>query len=656
MVLERKELALRNVLFSRMPLLICIIVTIGLLFCSSGFALASTEEDINLPYRIVVEEETGEIFFVQNAPPREKTQKPMVAVALGGGGARALVNVGILKAFEEEGIPVDLVVGSSMGAIVAVLYGSGMPLATIEELVTSDILPSMFDLNFPFLYSVIDTRRVNYFMERVIPHRRLEEFPIQTALLSYDLTHGVKYIHTSGPVSREIQGSYAIPLFFPVVEKDGLFLMDPGVLELTPAQAAKVLGADVVISTTAFDELPYNTYDFPVRAWVRFINILKEQNSKAIIDRYSDVTINCDVGAYSFMDFHLAAEFITLGYHEAQKLIPEIKRILREKEIPLKQPEEDARPVKGSYAEPLNLPELLRDIKYERLPYDFTRFKPLLYFGPEHSYFKQDLIREESTALQYGFLWQKGQLDLRSLTQGTGLDNYELRLKLTGLTANFDLIGKLHYEETPEQDLWCYGVDLKYYQSTFTFTVGWADLNQTAYLHNAGTIDLNWGKHEFQSAVDLYTPAPGRGLIFTDVKYVATQRSKIALGDDFTFQPKLVISNTEKTDLFAGPLIYRGFEPETTEAKTLIQSALELAYHYRFPYSLEILQCIQLKELTGFSFADLYYRLEPYYAFGVGLTCELSLLGIKPSSFGGYVVYDLTKTAWRGVLSLDLSL
>ena len=104
--------------------------------------------------------------------------------------------------------------------------------------------------------------------------------------------------------------------------------MDPGVLELTPAQAAKVLGADVVISTTAFDELPYDTYDYPVRAWTRFINILKERNSKAIIDRYSDVTINCNVGDYSFMDYHLAADFIAFGYYEAQKLIPEIKRVL----------------------------------------------------------------------------------------------------------------------------------------------------------------------------------------------------------------------------------------------------------------------------------------------------------------------------------------
>ena len=606
-------------------------------------------------YQIVAEEETGELFYLQDSERFQNTQKPMVAVALGGGGARALVNVGILKALEEEDIPVDLVVGSSMGAIVAVLYGSGMPLETIEELLTSDILPSMFDLNFPFLHSVIDTRRVNYFMERVSPHSRLEEFPILTALLSYDLTNGVKYVHTSGRISREIQGSYSIPIFFPVVDYDGLFLMDPGILELTPAQTAKLLGADVVISTTAFDDLPYDTYDYPVRAWTRFINILKERNSKAIIDRYSDVTINCEVGDYSFMDYHLAAEFIALGYREAQKLIPELKQVLAAKQIPLRSAGAEVAAGTKEADHQLDLERVFTDIKYERLQYDFTRIQPLLYFGREHSFYKQDLLREESSALQYGFLWQTGQFDLRALTRGTGFDHFQSKLKWIGLTPDIDLIGSVSYQDTSGDQSWSYGVDVKYYQPKFTLAAGWADLKQTQYLHNAGSFDLNWDKHRWQGEVDLYTPFSEGGLKAEDLKYVYSQTIEIALGVDVTLQPKIVASNTEKADLFSHPLIYRGSVPEDSTTPNLVQSSLELAYHYRFPYSLELLQCIQLKEVTFFQFADLYYKLEPHYALGAGLDVELSLLGIKPCSFGGYVGYDLDNTAWQGALSVDLA-
>lgn len=639
----------------RKPLLISTVAIVILLVWSSG-AVYANAEGLNRPYRVVVEEETGELFFIQNSSSTENLQKPKVAVALGGGGARALVNVGILKALEEEGIPVELVVGSSMGAIVAVLYGSGMPLATIEELVTSDLLPSMFDLNFPFLYSILDTRRVNYFLEQVLPHRRLEEFPIRTALLSYDLTNGVKYIHTCGQVAREIQGSYSIPLFFPVVDYDGLYLMDPGVLELTPAQAAKVLGADVVISTTAFDTLPYDTYQYPVRAWTRFINILKERNSQAIIDRYSDVTIDCAVGDYSFMDYHLAAVFIDLGYREAQKRIPEIKQVLAEKGIPLRKSQKEALWEKDN-GEQLKLKRVLSDLKYERWTYDFARIKPLIYFGRDYSFFKQELLREEAPFFQYGLLWQKGRLDFRVLTQGKTFDDYDLKLRWLGLTPRLDLIGKAHYGATPDPGGWSYGIDLKYYQPAFTFSIGWADLAQTTYLHQAGTISLDRGKHRFQGEFDLYTPLSGRGLSFAGSKYVASQLWELALGEDFTFQPKLIVSNTERAAFFSHPQIFRGMVPEADEDEdqTLVQSSLEVGYHYRFPYSLEILQSIQVKEVTWYQFADLYYWQKPYSAVGTGVACELNLLGIKPSTLGGYVAYDLEQTAWKAALSVDLA-
>jgi len=304
----------------------------------------------------------------------------------------------------------------------------------------------------------------------------------------------------------------------------------------------------------------------------------------------------------------------------------------------------------------INIERVFRDIKYERVPYGFIRIKPLLYFGREHAVFKQDLFREESSILQYGFLCQKGKFDLRGLTRGKSFDNYDLKLKWIGLTSNLDLIGKAHYKETPTQEIWGYGIDLRYYQPAFTFTIGLADFAQTPYLHKAGTVDIDWGKHQLAGEIDLYTPFSGKELTFANSKYVAAQWLKISLRDDFSLQPKLMVSNTEKADLFAHPLIFRGVVPEEGEDQTLIQSSLEIAYHYRFPYSLELLQCIQLKELTWFSFTDLYYRLEPDYAVGAGLTCELSLLGIKPSSFGGYVVYDLKEASWRGVLSLDLAL
>ncbi|NLW55742.1 MAG: hypothetical protein GX050_03830 [Firmicutes bacterium] len=647
-----------KVLFSSKQLLIRLMVAINLLVWSSGLIHAKTEE-VRPPYQIVEEEATGELFFVQNAPHFNNKQKPTVAVALGGGGARALVNVGILKALEEEKIPVDLVVGSSMGAIVAVLYGSGMPIASIEELVTTNLLPSLFDLNFPFIYSVIDTRRVNFFMEKFSPYQRMEEFPIPTALLSYDLTNGVKYIHTSGRISREIQGSYSIPLFFPVVNYDGLYLMDPGILELTPAQAAKVLGADVIISTTAFDALPYNTYDLPIRAWTRFINLQKERNSQEIIDQYSDLTINCEVGDYSFMDYHLAAEFIALGYCEAKKLIPELKRVLAAKNIPLKDDELQTQSEMASHNYEQSRSKLVTDLKYERLRYDFTRIKPIVYYGKEHSFFKQKLLKAESSTLQYGLLWQRGPANLELLTRGKSFDYLEAKFKVIGLTPSVDLIGKAFYEKERTGEQTGYGLDLKYHRPHYALSLGWADLKSTQYLHGGGIFELNWGKTKIKGETDLYTPLSGHTGI-TGTKYVYSQVMSRGVGEYFTLQPRMVVSNTAEQEVFAPPSIYRGFAPTLADQELFLQSSLQLDYHHRFAYSLELFQCIQLKEISFFSFTDLCYHLrekgdETTYAAGIGTACDLNLLGIKPFIFGGYVAYDFGKASWRGALSLDLS-
>ncbi len=636
-------------------LLTKIIIVFGLLVWCSGIIYAKTEE-VNRPYRIVKEETTGELIFIQNAPHRQDQQKPIVAVALGGGGARALVNVGILKALEEERIPVDLVVGSSMGAIVAVLYGSGMPIATIEELVTTDLLPSLFDLNFPFIYSVIDTRRVNFFMEKISPHQRMEEFPIMTALLSYDLTHGVKYIHTSGRISREIQGSYSIPLFFPVVAyDDGLYLMDPGILELTPSQAAKVLGADVIISTTAFDALPYTTYDLPVRAWTRFINIQKERNSQDVIERYSDLTINCEVGDYSFMDYHLAAEFIALGYREAKKQIPVLKQVLATQNIPLradKRPEDQPE----SLAYEQNRARLVTDLKYDRLRYDFTRIKPIVYYGKDHSFFQPELLKTDSLTLQYGLLWQTGPVYLKLLTEGKNFDVLEAKLKIIGLTPSIDLTGQARYEKEASGEGRWYGLDLTYYRPNYALAAGWASFNNAQYLHGGVEFELNWVKTKLKGEVDLYTPITGRPGI-TGTKYVFSQVISSGVGENFTLQPRLVVSNTTAQEVLAPPIIYRGFAPALPNQELFIQSSFQFDYHYRFTYSLELLQCIQLKEISFFTFADLCYnrQAKTATAAGIGAACDLNLLGIKPFIFGGYLAYDFQKASWRSALSLDLS-
>ena len=238
-------------------------------------------------------------------------------------------------------------------------------------------------------------------------------------------------------------------------------------------------------------------------------------------------------------------------------------------------------------------------------------------------------------------------------------DYLDAKLKIIGLTPAIDLIGKTHYEKEATAEQRGYGFDFTYYRPRYALSVGWADFNRTQYLHSGVDFTLNWGRTKLEGVTELYTPL-NSGAGITGTKYVSSHVMNSRVGENFTLQPKLVVSNTAEKDLFAPPIIYRGFAPAFADQELSIQTSCQLDYHYRFTYSLELLQCIQFKEIAFFTFADLCYNRrktghETASAVGIGTACDLNLLGIKPFIFGVYLAYDLQKASWRTALALDLS-
>lgn len=266
--------------------------------------------------RITVKDDT---YLLEDTSKFDNLNQPRIAVALSGGGGRALVHIGVLKALEEEGIPIDMLVGTSMGGIIGTMYGSGMTISEIERVATEAAFSNLFETNFFGTQSLLKTEKVNKFLERLTPVDQLEKFPIPTAFLSCELNTGNKYIHTSGRVSDKIQDAYAIPYYFPIQKQDEFTFIDPGIIESTPAKTARVLGADIVISSTAIGKLPYKNYNTASRSMMRMIELLQEKISRPITEEYSDIIIDNPVADYSFMDFNQAAELISIGYQHTKE-------------------------------------------------------------------------------------------------------------------------------------------------------------------------------------------------------------------------------------------------------------------------------------------------------------------------------------------------
>lgn len=622
--------------FKRCLLFVMIIL---LLITSHVLAIEASTEPI---YKVHFDPDDYDTFYIEESKLMEEVEKPMVAVALGGGGARALVNIGVLKALEEEKIPVDLVVGTSMGAIVAVLYGSGMPIEQMEQLVVEAELPKMFHLNFPFQKSLLHTMELNHFLENCAPVEDLEEFVIPTALLSMDLNRGVKYVQTTGPISLAVQGPYAIPVFFPGQQVGDFFLVDAGIQELTPAKAAKVLGADLVIATTAFDELPYDTYNTSVRSTVRLINIIKDNYSNPIVNEYSDLVISHDVGKYSFMDFHLARDFVELGYLETKKRIPEIKKLLQKKMIALQEPVEKR---------PVAMGELLKDVENQRVVLDCLIVEPLFYYGKDHSIWKMDLFRNELMLAQYGVKVKYGQANLKLLTKDWLRNGLELQGWWKKLTPDIDLTGRVGVDSEGRIK---WGMDLLYYASDYSFGMGLGRDGKQDYLHLTNKYDWEKGTLRWIGESEVVWPFK-KQVDFADLRWVSAHDLKVHLKDAFYVNPRWVISNHESQAL---PQIYRGVwdeREELNEFDSKLQFGLDLIYDQQFPYSIEILQSMQVTNVEYHTFVDYLGKDDGFCAVGGGVAMDVKILGIKPSHFGGYVAYDLREKAPKLTVDLDFT-
>ncbi len=569
----------------------------------------------------------GEDYIVEYNSRFENLESPKVAVSLAGGGARSFYNIGVIKALEEERIPIDIITGTSMGSIIGTMYGSGLSISQIEELSTEIPFAKMFDLNLSSRGSLLNTYKVNQFIEEIAPNERLEDAKIPTGLLSYDLNSGLKFIHTSGNISEIIQSSYAIPFYFPPYQINDKFLIDPGIVEATPAKAAKVLGADFVIATVAEENGDYRSEYSSGQAADRFLSLMQQAHTESILTDYADQVIAVDVTGYSFTDFDSAAQLIDLGYQKTKEQMPEIKNALAEEEIALQEATE---------REEYDFSQLLRDLDNDRLIIDQTRFSPLFYYGQNQSAFQQDLFRNQYYQGQFGFELQQKYLDSRVLAQRNLATRVEVDFRTKKLTENIDAVAMLRQEGRFDQIDW--RLALKYYSNNYDIALGRASLDDTRY---------NYLTHSFEYDSSYFDLAGESDLLFSEgidsAELLQSLEAELSEIGNWIVTVRSVYNDTT---VIPSPIIYRGVEDNDYIRKQL---NLESAYKYELLDSISIMNFLHLNGISAYLFLDYSDYDAGTWANGVGSNFELDLLGLKPINFKLLAALDQNDTLTVGV-------
>ncbi len=284
------------------------------------------------------------------------TPRPRVALVLSGGGARGLSHVGVLQVLEEARVPVDLVVGTSMGAIVGGLYASGMTPAELkreilavdwgglferreprqllsqrrkgEDFELSPVLELGFrDGEFRLPTGAVSTRSLEMLLRRfTLPTRRLANFdqlPTPFRAVATDMETGKPVVMDRGDLAAALRASMSVPGVFSPLEVNGRILGDGGLVNNLPVDVARSLGAEVVIAVNIGTPLAgRETLGSVLGITAQMVNILTEQNVQASISTLStrDLLLQPPLGKLTSGDFERGAELVKLGEDYAQSV------------------------------------------------------------------------------------------------------------------------------------------------------------------------------------------------------------------------------------------------------------------------------------------------------------------------------------------------
>ncbi len=188
-----------------------------------------------------------------------------VALALGGGGARGFAHIGVLQVLQEEGLPVSALAGTSMGGLLGALYAAGVALAEIERetlrLTKPSELLKLVDLGASSAGLSLRGQRVYELLLRLLGgDRQMESLAVPLALVAADLESGRPIVLRHGSLADAVRATISIPGVFQPVERDGLRLVDGGILDNVPAAVAAKLSPRPVV---AVDVLPYFAANLP---------------------------------------------------------------------------------------------------------------------------------------------------------------------------------------------------------------------------------------------------------------------------------------------------------------------------------------------------------------------------------------------------------
>jgi len=267
-------------------------------------------------------------FAYGGAPKGAK--RPRVGIALAGGFARGISHIGVLRVLREAGIPVDVVAGTSVGALIGTGYCAGVPLEDMERIAYQTKFTD-FGRWTPSWLGLATNLRLEQYVARMTPAKRFEELQKPLAISATDINLGLPVYYHGGLIGPALRASCAYPGLFVPVKYEGRTLVDGFVTALVPIEGVLILGAELIIAVyleAGSVEEPRTFTDVLSRSFT-----VIQKHADLEWRKEADVVIEPDVTPYLWDDFSKTAQLVRAGEEAALRALPAIRAALEAKTV-----------------------------------------------------------------------------------------------------------------------------------------------------------------------------------------------------------------------------------------------------------------------------------------------------------------------------------
>ena len=255
-----------------------------------------------------------------------KAREPVIAIALGGGGAKGFAHIGVLKVLESHGIKAKIITGTSAGSFVGSIYASGKTPFQLQQIALTLKESDIRDLTLNS-QGIVQGQKLQDYVNRHVNNKPIEQFPIRFAAVATRLDDGHKAEFVRGNAGQAVRASCSIPNVFVPATIAGKKYVDGGLVSPIPVKTAQAMGADIVI---AVDISARPVGGQPLSMWGlldQTINIMGQQSINEELGQ-ANIVIQPKVGHLGALDLKASNQSILEGEKATQLKIIAIEKAI----------------------------------------------------------------------------------------------------------------------------------------------------------------------------------------------------------------------------------------------------------------------------------------------------------------------------------------